>query len=162
MTAEPAHGRLIMWLSFVLALLFGQLHLPEWLDRFRPDWVALVLVYWSLALPQRCSVGTGWVLGLIQDAAQGTLLGQHALGLALIAYLTVRFHQRIRVFPLWQQALSILLFLLLDQLLVIWINGMIGYPPTDFWYLAPPLGGMLTWPLLFIVMRDLRLRYQIS
>lgn len=161
---QPLHlrSRLLVYGTFALAMALASLHLPPWLDRFRPDWVGLVLVYWAMALPHRVNVGTGWVLGLITDAAQGTLLGQHALGLAAVAFLTVRFHQRIRVYPPWQQALSVLVFLLVDQFLVIWINGITGYAPPDLWYLAPPVGGMLVWPAVYILMRDLRRRFQVS
>ncbi|HMV38835.1 rod shape-determining protein MreD [Plasticicumulans sp.] len=159
---ETSRGYGLVLLTFVVALMLSSLHLPPVIDRFRPDWVGLVLTYWALALPNRVGVGTGWVLGLIQDTAQGTLLGQHALGLATVAWLTVRFHQRIRVFPLWQQALSVASFLMIEQLLVVWIKGITGYPPGDWWYLAPPLGGMLAWPWVFIVLRDLRRRFQVS
>jgi rod shape-determining protein MreD len=106
-------------------------------------------------------VGTGWFIGLILDAAKDTLLGQHALALAVVAFLTVKTHRRIRVLPVWQQALSVLSFLFINQVLVFWINGIIGYPP-DWWFLAPALGGMLFWPWVFIILRDTRRRFQVS
>lgn len=155
-------GQWFILLTFLIAFAVTYLPLPLWIDRFWPDWVSLVLIYWCLALPQRVNVGTAWVLGLFQDAATGTLLGQHALALAVIAFLTVKTHQRIRVNPLWQQALSVLGLLIINQLLVSWINGVTGYPPQNWWYLAPALGGMLWWPWLFIALRDLRRRFRIS
>ncbi len=158
----PASGYATIVASFVFALMLSSLHLPPLLDHFRPDWVGLTLIYWCMALPQRVGVGTAWVLGLVLDAAQGTLLGQHALALSVVAFLTLRLHQRIRVFPLWQQALTVALFLLVDQLLVTWINGISGYAPRDFWYLAPVAGGTLAWPFAFVLLRDLRRRFNVS
>lgn len=155
-------GQWFILLTFLIAFAVTYLPLPLWIDRFWPDWVSLVLIYWCLALPQRVNVGTAWVVGLFQDAAAGTLLGQHALALAVIAFLTVKTHQRIRVNPLWQQALSVLGLLIINQLLVLWIDGITGYPPQNWWYLAPALGGMLWWPWLFIALRDLRRRLRIS
>ena len=159
----PRHrGGWVIFLSFIVAFLFTSIPLPEWAARFRPDWLGLVLIYWCLALPHRVGVGTGWMAGLFLDAAKGTLLGQHALALSVVAFLALKTHRRIRVFPILQQAVSIMLFLLVNQLLVVWINGIIGYPPRDWWYLAPALGGMLFWPWIFVILRDLRRRFQVS
>jgi rod shape-determining protein MreD len=157
---QPGGG--VILLSFIFALLLTIIPLPLWVDRFRPDWLGLVLIYWCMALPQRVGVGTGWVMGLFLDAAKGTLLGQHALALAVVAFLTLKTYRRVRVLPLWQQSFSILVFLGLNQLLVFWINGIIGYPPRDLWYLGPAVGGMLLWPWVFIILRDLRRRFHIA
>jgi rod shape-determining protein MreD len=159
----PFHrGGWVIVLSFAIAFLLASIPLPLWIGRFRPDWLSLALIYWCMALPQRVNVGTGWFIGLILDAAKDTLLGQHALALAVVAFLTVRTHRRIRVLPVWQQALSVLSFLFINQVLVFWINGIIGYPPHDWWFLAPALGGMLFWPWVFIILRDARRRFQVS
>ncbi|MEE4378299.1 MAG: rod shape-determining protein MreD [Candidatus Competibacteraceae bacterium] len=157
---QPGGG--IILLSFIVAFLLTIIPLPLWVDRFRPDWLGLVLIYWCMAVPQRVGIGTGWLMGLFLDAAQGTLLGQHALALAVVAFLTLKTYRRIRVLPLWQQSFSVLVFLGLNQLLVFWINGVIGYPPRDFWYLGPALGGMLFWPWVFVILRDLRRRFHIA
>ena len=155
-------GGWIILVSFIVALLLTSIPVPEWVERFRPNWLCLVLIYWCMAAPARVGVGTGWLLGLFLDAARGTLLGQHALALALVAFLTLRTYRRIRVFPLWQQSLSILMFLLVNQVSVFWINGIVGYPPRDLWYLTPAVGGMLLWPWVFIILRDLHQRFQIA
>lgn len=153
-------GGWVILSSFIIALLLDSAPLPGWADRFRPDWPALVLLYWCMALPHRVGIGSAWLLGLVVDALKGALIGQNALGLAIIAYLTIRTHRRIRVFPLWQQALSVAVFLLCKLLLVTWINGIIGYPPQDWWFLAPLFGSVLFWPWVYIVLRDLRRYFQ--
>ncbi len=162
MTLFSARSAWVILITFAVAFMLNLLPLPPWLDRFQPDWMALVLIYWCMALPNRVGVGTGWLLGLALDTAQGALLGQHALAMAVVAYLTIRTHQRVRVFPLWQQAPSVLMLLLVNHLLVAWVYGIIGYPPRGFWYLAPALGGMLLWPWVFIVLRDLRRRFGVA
>ncbi len=161
MSSRHPGSWIIVW-SFIIAFLFTNVPLPEGVDRFRPDWLCLVLVYWCMALPQRMGIGIGWLSGLCLDAVKGTVLGQHALALAVVAFLTLKTHRRIRVFPLWQQSLGVFIFLLVNQVLVSWINGMIGYPPRDFWYLAPALGGMLLWPGVFIILRDLRRHFRVA
>ena len=155
-------GGWVILLTFIIALLLDTIALPLWAGRFWPDWVSLVLIYWCLALPHRVGIGTGWFLGLLLDVAKGTLIGQHALGLSLIAYFSLRTYRRIRLFPAWQQSLSILFFILAQKLLLFWINGISGYPPQDGWFLLPILSDVLLWPLLFIILRDLRRYFYIS
>ena len=154
-------GGWVIMLSLIIAFLLASMPLPMWVDRFRPDWLSLVLIYWCMALPQRVNVGIAWFLGLLLDAAKGSLLGQHALALAVVAFLTVKTHRRIRVFPVWQQAVSVMIFLVVKQILIFWINGIIGYPPHDWWFLAPAIGGMLLWPWIFVILRDSRRRFQV-
>lgn len=162
MTSTRAYGSWLILLSFVIAFLLISLPMPAWADRLRPDWVGLILIYWCMTLPQRIGVGIGWLVGLLLDAARGTLLGQHALALAIVAFLTLKTQARIRPLPLWQQSLGVLVFLIIDQALVAWVNGIVGYPPKDFWYLGPALGGMLLWPCVAVILQDLRRRFQVS
>ena len=122
----------------------------------------MVLIYWCMALPHRIGMGVGWLVGLLVDAGRGALLGQHALAFATVAYLTLQTYRRIRVFSPWRQTFSVLIFLLTEQVLVFWISGIIGYPPRDGWYLAPAVGGMVLWPLLFVVLRDTRRYFQVT
>lgn len=155
-------GGWVIMLTLTVAFLLDSLPLPLWLARLNPDWLALVLIYWCLVLPQRVGIGTGWVLGLLVDAARSSLLGQHALVYAILAFLALKSHRQVRVYPLWQQALSVTLFLLVGRLLLFWINGMLGYPPTDGWFLAPLLSALLVWPPLYILLRDLSYQFQLS
>jgi rod shape-determining protein MreD len=85
--AYPTGGWVIV-VSFLLAFWLSEIPLPGGLDRFRPDWVAMVLIYWGMALPHRIGIGVGWGVGLLLDVGRGGLLGQHALALAVVAYLT--------------------------------------------------------------------------
>ena len=162
MTSDRFTGGWVIAFSFLLAFLVAGMPLPGWLDRFRPDWVAMVLIYWCMALPYRFGIGMGWLVGLLVDVGRGALLGQHALAFAAVAYLTLQTRRRIRVFSPWRQAFSVLAFLLIEQILVFWISGVIGYPPRDGWYLAPAVGGMMGWPLLFVILRDARRYFQVT
>ena len=148
--------------TFLVALMLTVMPLPDWLRPARPDWVGLVLIYWCLALPDRVGVVTGWFAGLLVDLLTGTLLGQHAMALAVIAWLTLRFHQRIRLFPVWQQALIILVLLVLHQLLALWVDRFIGRPGPPWYFWTPSLLGMLLWPLIFASLRTLRRSFSVN
>ncbi len=155
------HGGTTILLSFIFAFLLQMFALPDWAGTLRPDWVALVLVYWCIALPERIGVGVGWSIGLMLDVANGALLGQNALALAIVAYLALRLHQRIRLFPLWQQSVSVLLLITLHLMLILWVKGAVGQSTATWAYWLPALTSMLAWPLVFTVLRGLRRIYRV-
>jgi len=161
-TTKPHNGGSIIVLSFVIAFMLTAMPLPDWALNWRPAWVAMVLIYWCMALPERVGIGIAWMLGLLLDVQQGTFLGQHALGLAVIAYITVKSHQQMRVFPLIQQAMLVCGYILLLQMLNFWIKGMIGVPPGDWTFWAPAFTSMLIWPWLFVILRDSRRKFHVS
>ena len=162
MSISNRHAYWIILASFALALVLTIMPLPEWARSARPDWVALVLIYWCLALPDRVGIGIAFCVGLLADVLIGSLLGQHALGLILIAYIAVHLHNLIRVYPLRQQALFVLLLLLLNQLAALWIMGLTGSSPGDWLYFLPSIIGTLLWPWIYFLMRDLRRRFKVS
>lgn len=155
-------GSWIIVLSFVAAMLLSILPLPQLVDPFRPEWTVMVLIYWCLAVPERVGVGTAWTVGLLLDVLKGGLLGEHALGLTLIGFLVLKLHQRIRVYPMWQQALSVLVLLAFYQLVTLWINGIMGRPARTWLYWAPSLTGTMLWPLVYVVLRDFRRKFRVS
>lgn len=161
-TLAQRHGGGIILLTVIAAFMLTTLPLPESLRALRPDWVLLVLIYWSMALPHRVGVGYAWLAGLCNDALTGLLLGQHALAYCIVIYLTLKLHQRLRLYPLWQQALSVLVLLGLGQLLLLWINGMVGRPVHAWTYWLPSLLGGLLWPFLFLFLRGLRRGFRVS
>ncbi|MEX2163081.1 MAG: rod shape-determining protein MreD [Sulfuricaulis sp.] len=163
MTWSPDKRRRVTLIgTFSVALILTIMPFPVWAEPFRPDWVGLVLIYWCLAIPDRVSVGTGWLLGFLQDVLYGSLLGSNAIGKTLVAFLAVRLHLQLRMFPRWQQAVSVFGLLITNQLLVLWIRGAIGQAPETFSYWTPSIVGALLWPWLFIILRDLRRRSAIS
>ena len=163
MTHRPITTLLVIGGSFIVALMLTIVPLPQWADHARPEWVAMVLVYWTLAIPARVGVTTGWITGLLLDVLQGALLGQHALSLALISYFTLQFYQRLRIYRAWQQALVIFMLVLIQQLLTLWILGIIDQAPnSSTLYWLPSLTSMLLWPWTFLILRNLRRRFRMS
>jgi len=152
----------VIILTFLVALMLSMMPLPDWAMALRPEWVALVLIYWCLAVPQRVGVGIGWLTGLMMDITSGALLGQHAVSYAAIAYITLKLYQRIRLYPAIQQALSVLFLLIIHQILVLWIKGIIDQPVDLLTYWLPSVAGAILWPWLFILMRDIRLRFHVN
>jgi rod shape-determining protein MreD len=159
---ESSHGNWIIVLSFMIAIMLTALPLPDWAVNWRPAWVAIVLIYWCMAVPNRVGIFVAWFLGLLLDVQQSTVLGQNALGLTLIAFLTLHSYQRMRVYPLSQQAVLICFYLLFYELIMLWVTGMLGTSTRDWTYWMPAITSMFLWPWLFIILRDVRRKYNIS
>lgn len=158
MSKDRAARHLPFILSIVIALALTILPLPRIAEPFRPDWVALMLIFWCLAHPQSYGIGIAWLAGLVVDVAHGTLLGQHALALTVIVYLTVRFHLQIRVFPLLQLTATVLAMIALYRFLLFWINGVAGVDAPAVTYWGPALSSALVWPILNSFLTGVRYR----
>ena len=100
---KPGNSTLLA-LSILAALLLGLMPVPEWLVAFKPFWLALVLCYWLLELPERVGLGFAFVVGLAADVLHGALLGEHALRLCMLAFIVLRFRPRLRFFTLSQRS----------------------------------------------------------
>lgn len=162
MNRRAHNGGLIIVISFVIAYMLTAMPLPEWALNWRPAWVTIVLIYWCMAIPERVSVGIAWALGMLLDVQQGTVFGLNAITLTIIAYTIVRLHQRIRVFPLVQQALFICGMLFVAQMFTMWIRSMMGFPSQQDWtYWTPAFTSMVIWPWLFIILRDMRRKFHV-
>lgn len=162
MTLAKRQANWVIFASFIVALILTIMPLPEWARPFRPDWTALLLIYWCMAVPNRVGVGIGWTAGLVMDVSTGSLLGQHALSMALIAFITIQFHLLLRVYPLRQQAMAVFLLLFLHQLIALWVGGFSGNPMQSWLFMAPAFTGMLLWPWIYFILRDLRRRFRVS
>ncbi len=151
-------ARWVLWSSLALALLLGLFPLPLGLTVLRPFWLALVIIYWTLEAPDQIGLGIAFLIGLLADLVYGTLFGEHALRLCIIAFLVLRFRARLRFFPLSQQALAVLLLLLNDRVVVMAIRVASGEGVPDLLFWITPLVGTLLWPWLFLLIDQLRLR----
>jgi len=147
---------LVIPISLVMALILMILPLPDWSQMYRPNWMALALIYWSMALPQRVGLWFAFFCGIVLDTSLGTLLGQHTLALVVVIFFNLNFYQRIRVLALAQQAIYVFALLLINQVIVAWVEGVLGRPTPLLAYFGAPLVGMLIWPWVFVILRDIR------
>ncbi len=148
--------RHLLLISFVAALVLAIVPLPAALVAYRPDWVPLVLIFWGLMAPERIGLLTAFAMGLAVDTLSGALLGQHALAMVTVVYLSVRFHLLIRVFPVWQLSVTVFLLLVIYEFMLFWIDGVAGrsVPIIERW--APVVSGALVWPLVLGYLASVR------
>ncbi|HTM62948.1 MAG TPA: rod shape-determining protein MreD [Gammaproteobacteria bacterium] len=141
-------------LTLFAALCLTLLPMPEWSMWARPAWVLLILIYWTMMSPSLVNVGLAWVMGLFMDVLTGSLLGEHALALTIVIYLVCRLRMRIKMYPMLQQGLSILIFVLIYQFILFCIQGFLGNAPHTHKFWLSSVTSMLLWPWLFAVLRD--------
>ena len=151
------HSHWVLPVSLLVALLLGLLPLPPMLQPLRPYWLALVVAYWVIEDPNRVGLGFAFLVGLLADLSFGSLFGEQALRLLVMAFILQRFRARLRFFPLSQQALAIGGLLLNDRIIAAAEQIVLGKPtlPAMFW--LAPLAGMLLWAPVFLLLDALRL-----
>ena len=76
---------------FVVALVMELAPWPAGFQAFKPSWLILVLLYWTLALPDRVSIGLAFLLGVLWDIVLGSILGVHALVLSITFYFVSKY-----------------------------------------------------------------------
>lgn len=122
-----------IWFSVIVALVLTivPLPVPHIVDAFRPSFLLLTIMYWSMAAPWAGGIGLGWFAGLLLDAVKGPVLGEHALILSFMAYIFVREHQRIRSKPMIQQAMIVFFAAGFYEFLLFMVDGFTKHPVTD-------------------------------
>jgi len=161
MPLEKHHGGWVILVTFIVAFMLAMMPLPDSIVLWRPDWIAMVLIYWCIATPQRVGIASAWVIGIFEDVLSDTLLGQHALSLCIVAYLSAKLHRQIRLFPQWQQSIGVLVLVLINQLPMIWVQGMLNRPSIGWAFVYPAITSMVMWHWSYSVLRKLRQTYQV-
>jgi rod shape-determining protein MreD len=143
-------------LTLIAALM---LNLLPWAGAWlwiKPDFVALVVLYWCIEQPRKVGFVSAWLMGLFMDIADGTLLGQHALAYSILAYAGIVLHRRVRMFSGTPQVVHVLLLLMMNDVIVLAIRLAAGadFPGLQYFLgsivaaaLWLPLGALLKLPL---------------
>lgn len=153
----------VIILSLVFAAVLAIVPLPLWLEQWRPDWVAIVLIYWVIALPHRVGIFAAWIVGFLMDVLEGSLLGVNALVLALFAYAGLTIYQRMRMFTPLQQSIVVLMLVGLGQLIVFWVRTATGQNTADdLSFILSAVSSALIWPLMFVWLRFWRRSFLVN
>ncbi|MCW8194391.1 rod shape-determining protein MreD [Proteobacteria bacterium 005FR1] len=143
-------------------MLLSILPLPHGWAWFRPELVALLVIYWVMALPERLGVGMAFAVGLTQDIIENAIPGQHALALVAVAYFCLLSYQRIRNYALWQQSAWVFVLIGIHQLFWNWVRSLSGPAAQPLVFLVPALASAVLWPFLLIGMELIRSRVRRS
>lgn len=142
----------LVWLTLLLAAILSIIPLPPWLSLARPAWMAMVVMFWLLELPQNYGVFFAWSMGLLMDVMLGVVLGQNASAMLILAVATHNSYRRLRLHPLWQQTVMVLIIVGLYQMTCLWINSAIGHIRPSLIYALPAVTSALLWPWLSLLL----------
>jgi rod shape-determining protein MreD len=157
-TIRAPQGGSVIVITIIIAMLLMLVPLPDNVRFARPEWVLMTLIYWAMALPQRIGVGYAWCVGLLMDVLMGGSLGVEAFSYAFVIYLILRFHLQLRQYPLWQQALSIMTFVL-----VVNIPSVLMTSDFASWYVwLPAVTTTVLWPIVYAFLRAVRRTFNVS
>ncbi|MBI3043884.1 MAG: rod shape-determining protein MreD [Betaproteobacteria bacterium] len=135
-------------LTLIAALLLNLLPWSGAALWIKPDFVALLVLYWCIEQPRKVGFVAAWLLGLFMDVADGSLFGQHALAYSILAYAGIVLHRRVRMFSGTPQVLHVVPLLLMNDLIVLGIRAAAGADFPGFQYFAGSfVAGALWLPL---------------
>jgi rod shape-determining protein MreD len=139
-----------IYLSLFIAL--GCSYIPTGLIPGIPDWVGLVLAFWSVREPRRVGMGAGFIFGLLVDIGLGAAMGQHALAYVILTFLASELSRRLLWFSAWQQALHMLPLFLICQALMVVVRMLAGAEFPGWSYFLVSFTSALLWPPLSMLL----------
>ena len=154
--------RTLMIVSFVVAGLLSVVPIEIQWRWYRPEFFALLVIYWSMYHPQRFGLSATWCVGLCQDLLVLSPMGFHIVGLLLIVYICHLVYQRLRNYTLWHQALWVFVLVGIFQLFANWLGGLMGKPMTAPIFLVGACLSALLWPLLVWLMEHIIVRFRLA
>ena len=140
---------LFIALSLVAAFLLNLLPWGQWVGV--PDFVALVLVFWSVHQPQRVGIGVAFFFGLCMDVHQAALLGQHALAYTALSFFAITIHRRLLWFSVPSQAVQVLPLFLAAHAIELALRMIGGSAFPGFNILLAPLIEAILWPVISVI-----------
>lgn len=143
-----------MVMSFAIAMVLSVVSVPDSIAILRPDFVALVLIFWCLHHPGRVGLLIAFAVGVLLDTMYFGALGQHALSKLTIAYIVIRFAaDRDKQDAILPQSAMILALLLLNTTIIAVTDRLIygHFGPYTLW--LNPFAGALLWCLAAYYMK---------
>jgi rod shape-determining protein MreD len=140
------------FIAFTLLLAMTVGLLPMGRQPGAPDLLAVVLVFWNVHQPRRVGIGAAFVLGLLMDVNDGSLLGQHALAYTLLSYIAITIHRRLLWFGIVEQALQILPLFFAAHAVALLVRMLAGDMFPGWVLVLAPLLEALLWPLVTVLL----------
>jgi rod shape-determining protein MreD len=143
-----------IWASLLTALLANMLlNMGVWgRAPWAPDVLAVVLVFWTVHQPLRISIGAAFVFGLLMDAHQGGLLGQHAMSYTVLSFFAITMHRRLLWFTVPSQAAQVLPLFVAAHGVELALRVLSGGTFPGFWILLAPMVEAALWPVVSVVL----------
>lgn len=141
-----------LFIAFSLVVAF-LLNLMPWGQMVGvPDFVALALVFWNIHQPRKVGISVAFMMGLLMDVNEATLLGENALAYTLLSYFAIMIHRRMLWFPLRTQAMHVLPLLLLAQAVQLLVQLIVTGKFPHWFYFSESLVSAVLWPVVSLLL----------
>ena len=135
----------LVFFSLVGALLLSVLPWSgNWLLA-RPDFVLIVLIFWTVHEPRSIGQGVAFALGLLMDVSDSMLLGQHAFAYVIAVFGAQVLRVRIMSFLLPEQTLHVLSLTIVASAVMLLLNLLLGADFPGIAFLVSPVLTALCW-----------------
>ena len=148
----PVKPRFIVF-SLLAGFLLNMLPMGSIFELVRPDFVALILLYWCIHQPIRIGIGAAWIFGILMDVADGALFGEHALAYSIMAFIALVLRRRMSMLQIGHQFTHVTLILLIMQFIVV-LTGLVAKNTFAGWtfFIGSVTAGLL-WPVLTYLLK---------
>lgn len=137
---------IFIFFTFLAAWVLMILPIPNEWQKYQPEWLMLVVVYWIFTKPQLLGIAIAWCAGLVMDILYGGILGQYALSLMLVAFFARFLRYRIRFMPRWEQWLMIFVLFSIGECILFLVQSTTGHSNSIIYYFIPVLSSLIVWP----------------
>ena len=154
--ATIKHERVPSWwfimTTMLIAVFLTVIPVPDSVQHYWPDWITLIVFYWVLVLPAHLGVMFGWINGLIEDIVTFSLLGEHALGKALVGTVAAIGYRKFQLFNFVEKTFLILVLQSINIAISAWTNQLAFGIPVELVFWKSALTTALMWlPVAFLL-----------
>ncbi len=136
---------------FIMALILTIIPLPNSLIWIRPPWILLFVLYLQFYLPYYFRILSIFIIGIIMDALLATIIGEHVFILCLMTLIANYRARCFHLLPVSQQMMLIGFFSMIYQVMIIFIDLLLGYNADSLSIFGIGLISMLMWPWLRLI-----------
>lgn len=148
-TRRTSYVIFVPLLFFMLVLEI--VHLPAMIAPYRPDFTAILMIYFAITDPKRVNVGIAWLSGIILDFLTGAPLGINALAMSIQVYIIVSQFRHFVAYTIFQQALIIGIINILVHVGVYWLEHLIGQNSYNGNFFLQTLATIVAWPIIYVI-----------
>ncbi len=134
-----------------VGLILQIIHLPEVISLNRPDFLTLIILFFSVYTNFRMKIETSWGIGIILDLATGAPLGINALIISSQIYLINTQFKNFKKYSLWQQVIIVGIINFIVNVLCYWIEHIIGRSYYEINFLIPSVSTAIFWPVIYTI-----------
>lgn len=152
----PKHSSyLVFGFSVFTALFLEIVSFPAEIEMFRPDFLALVLIYFAFFDPQRINIGLAWICGLFLDLLTGAPLAINALICASQVFIIHTQFRRFSNYVIYQQAIIIGLVNIIAHVVAYWLEHLLGAGNYHVNFIGTAIATTIAWMFIALLLKFL-------